>query len=120
MNAPIDDLTAAAQWWTRLADVLADAGRRLGRLVEQIGHDWPDEHGRAWAERTATVRAEVGREAVVAAEVGADYARRSLDAVIGWGPAGRRPGVRLGGTEAQRVDEERGMRIAELPDPPRS
>ena len=109
----------AAHWWTRLAEALADTGRRLGQLGEQIGRDWPDNHGQGWAERTANVRAELGREAVVAAELGAEYARRASDAEPSapptWSSVGR-PGARLAGTQAQRADEERGMRIAELPD----
>jgi hypothetical protein len=113
------DLRAAAQWWTRLAEALLDAGPRVAQLAEQIGRDWPDDHGREWAERITYVRAELGREAVTAAELGAEYARRSADAELPGGVAGRRPGARLGGTDAHRVDEERGMRIAELPDTPR-
>ncbi|GAA1287201.1 hypothetical protein GCM10009609_61840 [Pseudonocardia aurantiaca] len=122
MSHPAADLREAAHWWTRLAEALADSGRRLGQLGEQIGRDWPDDRGREWAERTANVRAELGREAVVAAELGAEYARRSADAELSapptWSSVGR-PGARLAGTEAKRADEERGMRIAELSEPPR-
>jgi hypothetical protein len=115
----------AAQWWERLADALADVGRRVGQLAEQIAQDWPDASGREWAERAGQVGTELGREAAVASEIGAGYARRSAEveaepALPTAGMvAGRRPGVRLGGTEAHRVDDERGIRIAELPEPPR-
>ena len=97
-----------ALWWSRLAETLLDAGRRIGQLAEQVERDWPDARGREWAEHTTHVRAELGREAVAAAELGAQYVRRDAD----------RAGARLAGTEAHRVDDERGMRIAELPDPP--
>lgn len=54
--------------------------------------------------------------------VGGDGAPRSGGAVPGAGissgaSTGTRGGPRLGGTGAQRVDEERGMRIAELGEP---
>lgn len=103
-----------AQWWAGLAEALLDIGRRVGQLAEQIGLDWPDPAGREWAERAAQVRVELGREADAAAELGAGYAR-GLPVP---GSVDRRTGARLGGTEASRVDDERGIRIAELPEPP--
>ena len=90
-------------------------GRRVGRLSEQIGHDWPDGRGLEWAERVVRLGQELSREAGSAAELGEAYARQAADPVR-WGlPLPRSPGMRLGGTEAQRADSERGMRIAQLP-----
>jgi hypothetical protein len=101
-----DALHEAARWCARLAEVLGDVGRRAGELGQLVARDWPDSRGHEWAERTSALGALLGREATAAAELGGSYTR-----------ADRRTGMRLGGTDAQRVDDERGMRIAEL-DPP--
>ncbi|GAA0910615.1 hypothetical protein [Pseudonocardia zijingensis] len=102
------ELLDAARWYARLGDVLADAGRRVAVLGELIGGDWPDARGREWAARTEQLGAELGREAGAAAELGAAHARQA-------GAGRRHTGMRLGGVEAERVEDERGMRIAELP-----
>jgi hypothetical protein len=117
-----DPLVAAARWCTQVAEVLGDVGRRAVQLGELIADDWPDARGREWAERTSLLGALLGREATAATELGEAYARQAADPATplfpGAGGAGRRTGMRLGGTEAQRVDDERGMRIAELDPPP--
>jgi hypothetical protein len=113
--ADADTLSRTARWWAELGDTLADMGRRVGRLSEQIGHDWPDGRGHEWAERVVRLGQELGREAGAAAELAEAYARQAGDPVR-WGlPPPRSPGMRLGGTEAQRADSERGMRIAQIP-----
>jgi hypothetical protein len=117
-----EPLQEAARWCTRLAEVLADVARRAVDLAEQVARDWPDPRGREWAERTAMLGSLLGREASTAAELGESYARQAADAQTPpfpvTGGAGRRTGMRLGGTDAQRTDDERGMRIAELGPPP--
>ena len=121
-----DPLLAAARWCARLAEVLGDVGRRAVGLGESVAQDWPDPRGREWAERTSALGALLGREAIAAAELGQVYARQAADEPAPAAPpfpgtaggAGRRTGMRLGGTDAQRVDDERGMRIAELDPPP--
>jgi hypothetical protein len=117
-----DPLLQAARWCTQLAEVLGDVGRRAAQLGELVARDWPDASGREWAERTSFLGSLLGREATAAAELGDAYARQAADTPTspfpGTGGAGRRTGMRLGGTEAQRVDDERGMRIAELDPPP--
>ena len=115
-----DPLLDAARWCTRLADVLGVVGRRVAELGELVAHDWPDARGREWAERTSLLGALLGLEATAAGELGEAYARQAADAPgpLFPGGAGRRTGMRLGGTDAHRVDEERGMRIAELHPPP--
>ncbi len=113
-----DPLLDAARWCARLAEVLGDVGRRAVELGELLARDWPDGRGREWADRTSSLGAQLGREATTAADLGEAYARQSADTPAPSFPdAGRRTGMRLGGTDAQRVDDERGMRIAEL-DPP--
>jgi hypothetical protein len=111
----VETLSRTARWWAELGDALADMGRRVGRLSEQICHDWPDGRGHEWAERVVRLGQELGREAGAAAELGEAYARQAADPVRWCLPPPHPPGMRLGGTAAQRADSERGMRIAQLP-----
>jgi len=126
--APDDPLLQAARRCGLLADVLGDVGRRVAQLAEQLARDWPDANGREWAERTARVGGALEREAVAAEELGAAYARQqaaetddpscaSPPITGAGGVPGRRTGIRLGGTDAVRVEDEHGMRIAELEPP---
>lgn len=115
---------SAAHWCLGLAVALAEAAVRVGRLAGRIAQDWPDDRGREHAERTALLHRELGRDALDAAELGGVLSRPgatdpatdpgSVAAAVLRGRAGR--GARLGGTEASRADDERGMRIAQLPD----
>jgi hypothetical protein len=116
-----DALLEAARWCARLAEVLGDVGRRAVELGELVARDWPDARGHEWAERTSLLGALLGREATAAAELGEAYTRQAADEPVPLFPgAGRRTGMRLGATDAHRVDDERGMRIAELDPPPPS
>lgn len=114
-------------WCTRLALTLTDAAARIGALAGAIVHDWTDLRGQEWAERAALVHRELDRDAVAAAQVSAALAREQAppspdaSAVISAAAAAalaatQRRTARLGGTEAHRADQERGMRIAQLPD----
>lgn len=118
-----DALRTSARWCSGLADALADARLRMGGFSELVDRDWPDTRGREWAELAGRLRRELGRQAEAAVELGEMLARRAADAedyggssapVVG--PA-QRSGARLGGTDASRVGADRGVRIAELPDP---
>ncbi len=110
------------RWCLELGARLGDVGRRVARLAEQVAQDWPDADGRAWVERAGQLQRELAREAVEAAELGRRYEPGA--AYLGADPAtaaagpGRGPGIRLGGTAGHRVEDERGIRIAELPAPP--
>lgn len=112
---------AMARWCAHLVAALLDVGRRVGRLSEQIATDWPDDHGREWAERSALLRKDLDHAAVAAAELGRVLGRGTGEdgtgapAPVAAGASGR-AGMRLGGTAGARTDDERGMRIAELPD----
>jgi hypothetical protein len=98
------------RWAANLADTLDEIGRRLARLAESVTGDWPDQGGREWAERAARLRSELAEQAAVAGRLGDRTAPDDP------GAAGiERPGIRLGDTGGYRVDEERGVRIAELP-----
>lgn len=98
------------RWATNLAEDLDDIGRRLTRLAEEVAGDWPDRGGREWTERAAQLRHELAEQAAAAGRLGA----RTGPDDPGAGDA-ERPGIRLGETGGYRVDEERGVRIAELP-----
>jgi hypothetical protein len=118
---------ASPRWCAELADALGDVARRVGRLAELIAVDWPDDQGRMWAERSAQLHAELERQAQAATELGrrlelaaptadADPLGSSTGSGLHAGSGGR-VGMRLGGTDGHRADDERGMRIAELPPP---
>jgi hypothetical protein len=100
---------AARRWCVELAGTLADVERRLGRLADRLPFDWPDERGRSWAERAAQLRRELVQVGQSASELGLQLARGAAE------PGSGRAGVRLGGTAGSRPDDERGVRIAELP-----
>ena len=98
------------RWATNLADTLDDIGRRLARLAESVLGDWPDQGGRDWTERDARLRSELAEQAAVAGRLGE---RTAPDDPATAGT--ERPGIRLGDTGGYRVEEDRGVRIAELP-----
>lgn len=111
-------------WVTRLARTLADAAALAGALAGAIAKDWTDSRGPEWAERAGLVHRELERDAAAAAQVSAaltgDPAATDPATVVtaiasAALSAPQRRGVRLGDTLAQRIDEERGMRIAQLP-----
>lgn len=110
----------AVQWCRGLAGLLVDAAVQVHRLAGRIAEDWPDDHGREWAQRAELLHRELGRDADIAAGLGSILDRQDAEGAVlppplpgGRAPSGR--GVRLGGTEASRIDDERGMRIAALP-----
>lgn len=125
--------------WEGVAELLAVASSRLvdalpatGRIIADVQADWDDVRGREWVERAQLVRRALEREldaTLAAARAVGDALRLGPVAVdpgnvlpTGYGRSaagGSRPGgPRLGGTDAERVDEERGMRIAQLGDDP--
>lgn len=126
---PVPDpeaLRTSARRYGLLATALAEAGARVARLSRQIAEDWPDAHGREWADRADRLCRELGRDALASAELGEALAReaaateRAASTAVAQGcpaggpaPSGR--GMRLGGTDSRREDDGRGMRIAELP-----
>lgn len=128
-----------ARWWCgALATALRDAAIEAGGIAGGITQDWLDDRGREWAERAERVARELVRDAEAAEDLAGALAREaggpggSVASSGGPGASGLpgaaqvaaalaaagalRPGARLGGTEATRVDDERGIRIAQLPD----
>ncbi len=118
--------------WTSVADLLdvvagrlADAVPALARIAADVERDWPDGHGRLWGERAALVRGALVREFDAVLDVVGLVGAAMQDGPAGGsgdgGPtvvpstAGRRiGGPRLGGTDGERVGDERGIRIAQL------
>jgi len=103
---------------------LHDALPGLVRVIGDVGQDWADDAGRAWAERAGLVRQALDRELEAAVAAGRLIASMDgpaggpVDGPAGCPPAGSPPGLgpRLGGTGARRVDDERGMSLARLSD----
>ena len=106
---------------------LADALPALARVVTDVERDWLDERGREWTDRASLVRGALSREldavldharmvgaALQAAYPGDDPPPRSIGSRSP--KSGPQPGEgpRLGGTEAERVEESHGLRIARL------
>jgi hypothetical protein len=127
-----------------VVDRIEEALPAFGRVIADVEQDWLDATGRAWVDRAVQLRREMDREldaALAAGRLAASVVDRLAEEAVrradghgvdtpetggdraGWpetgvarsgsGPA-RGGGPRLGGTDAQRVDEERGMRVAEL------
>ncbi|WP_214367193.1 hypothetical protein [Pseudonocardia sp. H11422] len=124
----LDALTGLARWLGGLAAELRDLASEVGRLARQVELDWPDARGREWSERAGLVDRELVRQAEVGAGLAGTVGRvleRTEDPVPSAGlPAddgtgSRASGPLLGDTSASRAADERGMRIATLPDPDR-
>ncbi|MHA6792758.1 hypothetical protein ACVGVM_04440 [Pseudonocardia bannensis] len=121
----VDALAGLERWLEGLAAELRDLASDVGRLARQVEQDWPDPQGREWLERAGLV----DRELVRQAEVGAGLAQtvgRVLEQIERLETSGPRPdvgaesraaGPLLGDTGGSRVVDERGVRIATLPDP---
>ncbi len=110
---------SSADWCAEVVAVLVEASDRTARLAVAIAEDWLDDRGREWAERAALLHRELDRLAADAARRGAERADPDPFPLPVLAAPGRRGprlgGPRLGGTAGTRVDDEDGMRIAELP-----
>lgn len=104
-----------------IAARLHEALPELARIADDVGRAWPDGLGREWAERASLLHRALVRELDTAlAGLRAAQALQLPDtpaARLGTRPPDRGTGPRLGGTEAGRADDERGMRIATLGEP---
>jgi hypothetical protein len=126
--SPDGVLDRAADRCLALAGELVVLAARARDVALLVAGARPDERGQAWAERAGLVHRALRREAVAAADLG-HALRRSAQAAEETDPlvagslvgiaAGLQAGrMRLGGVEARRADDETGVRIAQLPDPP--
>ena len=102
----MSELQRARDWPASLAVALGAAAQEVGDIARRLGAAWPDDHGREWGERLATLRAALERDADAATRLGAQIER----------VVGEPVGPRLGGTGARRADDERGVRIPRLDD----
>ncbi len=120
------DGEALLTWCVRAGTELADVTVRTGLLAGAVAADWLDDHGRDWSERLERVRRELDAAADAATDLGRHLATTSpgpppdaglLAALAAAAAAGGR-GPQLAGTDGSRVQDVRGMRLAELPDDP--
>lgn len=103
---------------------LRDAVPAVGRVVVDVERDWLDERGREWVERAVIVRRALDADldgALATLRVVGDALSGEAPVhetvPLGGGSGGGRSaggGPRLAGTEARRVDDERGVHIARL------
>lgn len=124
----VDPLARTTRVLTDLAARLVDALPAVARIMVDVERDWVDQRRHEWSERVALVERVLTREldAVLANARAVGEALRTGGAPDGPEPrpvgpgtvarSGRADGPRLGGTEAERVDDERGVRIARLGD----
>ena len=132
MTPEPEAVRAAASWFAAVSSSLDAVLGEVAAVAGRIAAAWPDARGAEWAERAALVHRELGREADASAEAGRSATRLADDLSVESGPGtapgvptirpsalhgGRPGGARLGGTEADRADDERGVRIPQLPEP---
>lgn len=120
------DLDPAADRCLALAAELVVLAARVRDVALLIAGARPDARGQVWAERAGMVHGALRREAAAAGDLGHALRRATqvaeeqdplVAAALGGVAAGLQAGrVRLGGIEARRVDDETGMRIAQLPE----
>jgi hypothetical protein len=108
------ELNRAREWSAALASTLDDVAEQVGVAARHLAAGWSDARGVEWSDRLAGVRRTLEREATAAAElVGAvDRVPDEDDpSAPGIDPYAGSVGARLGGTDARRVDDGRGVRI---------
>jgi hypothetical protein len=114
------ELQRARQWSVALASALDGVTREVGGLARRLADGWPDAQGQEWLERLLQLRRTLERDVDAAAAWGQAIDRLPDDPSpsASAGVADGTPfGPRLGGTEARRVDDERGVRIPRLNGP---
>jgi hypothetical protein len=114
------ELQRAQQWSAALASALDEVTRQVGVVARRLADEWPDAQGQEWIERLLQLRRALQRDVDAAAEWGEaiDHLPDDPDPSAPVGVADGTPlGPRLGGTQARRVDDERGVRIPRLNEP---
>ena len=124
LPGPAEDLL---RWCLTAGVRLSEAAERAGALAAAIAADWPDAHGQEWSERAGragrdldAAAADAGRLAhtLDAPDDDGTALGRALLQALG-GAARSAPhhgdGPQLGGTDGAHTDDERGVRLPELP-----
>jgi hypothetical protein len=121
LPGPAEDLL---RWCVTTGARLSEAAERAGALAAAIAADWPDGHGQEWSERAGRAGRDLDAAAADAARLAHDLqapddgtalGRALLQALGGTAAGERGHGPQLGGTDGARTDDERGMRVPELP-----
>jgi hypothetical protein len=108
----------AVRWLRALGSRLDDATRLIERLAGIVDESWRDDRGRDWADRLGLVRGELSREAIACRGLAGGLTRTAEELASARCGAGEQPwGPLLGDIAARRVNPDRGMRIATLPQP---
>jgi hypothetical protein len=108
------ELNRAREWSAALASTLDDVAEQVGVAARRLTAGWPDARGAEWADRLAGLRRTLEREATAAAELvrAVDGASDEDDpSAPGVDPYAGPVGPRLGGTDARRAGDGRGVRI---------
>lgn len=126
-----EDWRSAADLLDVVAGRLGDALPVLARIAADVERDWPDDQGRFWGERVVLVRGVLLHELDAVRDAARLVGAALRDGLVAEPEDGGSPGVlsppaaavgrraggpRLGGTDGQRVDDQRGVRIAQLGD----
>jgi len=107
-----------ARWLRALGSRLDDATRLVERLAGIIDESWRDDRGHDWADRLGLVRGELAREAIACHGLAGGLTRVVEELASARCEAAEQPwGPLLGDTAARRANQDRGMRIATLPEP---
>ena len=124
----------AGRWAAGASAVLWDAATRAGRLAAAVATDWLDGRGVEWAERISALRRDLEDTAQEADELARRLhdphrpqeglsgalatALQAASAASRGGSTARPGGPQLADTAGARVDDEHGVHIAQLLDPP--
>ena len=108
----------AAELLAGLAAGVHDALPALAGVAADVGEAWPDALGREWTERAAMVHRALARDLDALLD-GVRAAEGIGHPALPTGRAVRRgAGPQLAATDADRTDDDRGMRLPTLDGPP--
>jgi len=119
VTASEPDLLRAGQWSAALAATLDEVTGQVEALARRLADDWTDARGQEWTERMVLLRHALVRDSDAAVEFGRAVQRVADDDALptGGGAAPPSAGPQLGGTEARRAGDRRGVTIPRWADP---